>query len=153
MSELPGSSAVSVESVEWAAESGGNLTVRITGRWRRRRPVSSGQPTLVIEAEGRRHRYPAMPEPPSLGGTGPGVWRLTFTIPGWMAPELGRTWLQFGTVIVPLPVAVPAQPAASVDRPPPPPGLMPSPPPSSPPTSPPPTPLPPTPEAPPRSPD
>jgi hypothetical protein len=121
MSELPGTSAVSIEAVEWAAESGGNLTVRITGRWRRRRPVSSGQPTLVIEAEGRRHRYPAMPEPPSLGGTGPGIWRLTFTIPGWMAPELGRTWLQFGTVIVPLPVAVPAQPAPSVDRPPPPP--------------------------------
>jgi hypothetical protein len=121
MSELPGTSPVSVEAVEWAAESGGNLTVRITGRWRRRRPVSSGQPTLVIEAEGRRHRYPAMPEPPSLGGTGPGIWRLTFTIPGWMAPELGRTWLQFGTVIVPLPVAVPAQPAPSADRPPPPP--------------------------------
>jgi hypothetical protein len=108
MSELPGTSAVSIESVEWAAESGGNLNVRITGRWRRRRPVSTGQPTLVIEAEGRRHRYPAMPEPPSVGGTGPGVWRLSFTIPGWMAPDLGRTWLQFGTVIVPLPVAVPA---------------------------------------------
>ncbi len=99
---------MSIESVEWSAESGGNLTVRITGRWRRRRPVSTGQPTLVIEADGRRHRYPAMPEPPSLGGTGPGVWRLSFTIPGWMAPDLGRTWLQFGTVIVPLPVAVPA---------------------------------------------
>src|SRR6185437_10728420 len=108
MSELPGTSAVSIESVEWSAEGAGNLTVRITGRWRRRRPVSTGQPTLVIEAEGRRHRYPAMPEPPSVGGTGPGVWRLSFTIPGWMAPELGRTWLQFGTVIVPLPVAVPA---------------------------------------------
>ena len=108
MSELPGTSAVSIESVEWSAESGGNLNVRITGRWRRRRPVSTGQPTLVIEADGRRHRYPAMPEPPSVGGTGPGLWRLSFTIPGWMAPELGRTWLQFGTVIVPLPVAVPA---------------------------------------------
>jgi hypothetical protein len=108
MSELPGTSAVSIESVEWSAESGGNLTVQITGRWRRRRPVSTGQPTLVIEADGRRHRYPAMPEPPSIGGTGPGVWRLSFTIPGWMAPELGRTWLQFGTVVVPLPVAVPA---------------------------------------------
>ena len=108
MSELPGTTAVSIESVEWSAESGGNLNVRITGRWRRRRPVSTGQPTLVIEADGRRHRYPAMPEPPSVGGTGPGLWRLSFTIPGWMAPELGRTWLQFGTVIVPLPVAVPA---------------------------------------------
>jgi hypothetical protein len=108
MSELPGTAAVGIETVEWLAESGGNLTVRITGRWRRRRPVTSGPPTLVIEAEGRRHRYPAMPEPPSLAGTGPGVWRLSFTVPGWLAPDLGRTWLQFGTVIVPLPVAVPA---------------------------------------------
>ena len=105
---------MSIEAVEWSAESGGNLNVRITGRWRRRRPVSTGQPTLVIESEGRRHRYPAMPEPPSVGGTGPGVWRLSFTIPGWMAPELGRTWLQFGTVIVPLPVAVPAPGEASL---------------------------------------
>ena len=108
MSELPGSSAVAIETVEWSPVTGGNLSVRITGRWRRRRPVSTGQPTLVIEAEGRRHRFPAMPEPPSVGGTGPGLWRLSFTVPGWMAPELGRTWLQFGTVIVPLPIAVPA---------------------------------------------
>ncbi len=108
MSDLPGTSAVAIETVEWSAVSGGNLNVRITGRWRRRRPVSTGQPTLVIEAEGRRHRFPAMPEPPSVGGTGPGLWRLSFTVPGWLAPELGRTWLQFGTVIVALPVAVPA---------------------------------------------
>jgi hypothetical protein len=103
VSELPGTSAVAIETVEWSAVNGGNLNVRITGRWRRRRPVSTGQPTLVIEAEGRRHRFPAMPEPPSVGGTGPGLWRLGFTVPGWMAPELGRTWLQLGTVIVPLP--------------------------------------------------
>ena len=141
---------MSIESVEWSAESGGNLTVRITGRWRRRRPVSTGQPTLVIEADGRRHRYPAMPEPPSLGGTGPGVWRLSFTIPGWMAPDLGRTWLQFGTVIVPLPVAVPAPgegsltdtvappaptPSPGPPGPPPPAPASPPPPPTSPPVS------------------
>ena len=108
MTEMPGTAAVGIETVEWLSESGGNLTVRITGRWRRRRPITSGPPTLVIEAEGRRHRYPAMPEPPSLAGTGPGIWRLSFTVPRWLAPDLGRTWLQFGTVIVPLPVAVPA---------------------------------------------
>ncbi|HET8976800.1 MAG TPA: hypothetical protein VFN87_01510 [Solirubrobacteraceae bacterium] len=108
MTDLPGTAAVGIESVEWSAEAGGNLSVRVTGRWRRRRPAATGQPTLVIEAEGKRHRFPALPEPPSLAGTGPGVWRLSFTIPGWLAPDLGRTWLQFGNVIVPLPVAVPA---------------------------------------------
>ncbi|HWE13943.1 MAG TPA: hypothetical protein VG365_10550 [Solirubrobacteraceae bacterium] len=123
MSDLPATTAVGIETVEWSAETGGNLTLRITGRWRRRRPAATGQPTLVIEAEGRRHRFPALPEPPSLAGTAPGVWRLSFTVHGWLAPDLGRTWLQFGTVIVPLPVAVPApepSPAESASGTPPP---------------------------------
>lgn len=114
MSELPGSAAVSIETVEWFADTGGNLTVRVSGRWRRRRPFGAGQPALVVEAEGRRHRFPAMPEPPSLTGTGPGVWRLSFTVPRWLAPELGRSWLQFGNVIAPLPVAMPAAGATTV---------------------------------------
>jgi hypothetical protein len=113
MSELPGTAAVGIETVEWFAEGGGNLTVRITGRWRRRRPSSSGQPTLVVEAEGRRHRFPAMPEPPSVGGMGPGMWRLSFSVPGWLAPDLGgRAWLQMGTVVVPLAIG-----AAAADDP------------------------------------
>jgi hypothetical protein len=100
-------SALGIEAVEWIAEGGENLTVRVTGRWRRRRPAWSGQPTLVIEAPGRRYRFPAMPEPPSLTGTGPGMWRISFSVPAALAPELGvRAWLQFGSVAVPLPSAV-----------------------------------------------
>lgn len=104
MSELSGTAAVGIETVEWLDAGGGNLTVRVTGRWRRRRPASSGQVTLVIESEGHRHRFPAMPEPPSLGGAAPGMWRLSFSVPGWLAPDLGgQTWLLLGTVTVPLP--------------------------------------------------
>jgi len=96
-----------IEAVEWFAEGGENLTVRVTGRWRRRRPAWSGQPVLVIESSGRRHRFPAMPEPPSLTGAGPGTWRLSFAVPAVLAPELsGRAWLQFGAVVVQLPAAV-----------------------------------------------
>lgn len=96
-----------IEAVEWIAEGGENLTVRVTGRWRRRRPAWSGQPTLVVEAPGRRYRFPAMPEPPSLSGAGPGMWRISFTVPAALAPELGgRAWLQFGSVAVPLPSAI-----------------------------------------------
>lgn len=96
-----------IEAVEWFAEGGENLTVRVTGRWRRRRPAWSSQPVLVIESSGRRHRFPAMPEPPSLTGAGPGTWRLSFAVPAVLAPELGgRAWLQFGAVVVQLPAAV-----------------------------------------------
>jgi len=108
-------SALGIEAVEWIAEGGENLTVRVTGRWRRRRPAWSGQPTLIVESPGRRYRFPAMPEPPSLSGAGPGMWRMSFSVPAALAPELGgRSWLQFGSVAVPLPSAVgPPDPLAA----------------------------------------
>ncbi|MBV9818729.1 MAG: hypothetical protein JOZ07_10300 [Solirubrobacterales bacterium] len=105
MSDLSGTASVGVESVEWFDAGAGNLTVRVGGRWRRRRPAGTGPVALVVEAEGRRHRFPAMPEPPSVGGTAPGMWRLSFSLPGWLAPWLGgNAWLSWGTITVPLPV-------------------------------------------------
>jgi hypothetical protein len=99
--------AIAVEAVEWAPGGDGKLTIIVRGRWRRRRPVLSGQPVLVIEAEGRRHRFPATPEPPSLGGAPPGGWQMTFTIPIWLEPHLGeRAWLQLGLAVMPLTGAV-----------------------------------------------
>lgn len=99
--------AIAVEAVEWAPGGDDKLTIVVRGRWRRRRPVLSGQPVLVIEAEGRRHRFPATPEPPSLGGAPPGGWQMTFTIPIWLEPHLGeRAWLQLGLAVMPLPGAV-----------------------------------------------
>jgi hypothetical protein len=100
-------SALGIEAVELFTDGGGQLTVRVTGRWRRRRPAWSGQPMLLLDAAGSRHRFPAMPEPPSLTGAVPGTWRMSFSVPASFAHELGgRTWLQFGAVVVPLPMAV-----------------------------------------------
>ena len=77
----------------------------------------SGQPLLVIEAEGQRHRFPATPEPPSVGGAPPGGWQMTFSVPAWLAPHLGgRAWLQLGVAVVPLPRALgPGQRSADED--------------------------------------
>jgi hypothetical protein len=123
MNEPPGgASALGIEAVEWLAEGGENLTVRVTGRWRRRRPPWSAQPTLVIEAPGRRYRFPAIAEPPSLSGIGPGMWRISFSVPTALVPELsGRVWLQFGAVIVPLPAAARPPELAPEESPPAPP--------------------------------
>jgi hypothetical protein len=99
--------AISVEAVEWAPGGDDKLTIIVRGRWRRRRPVLSGQPVLVIEAEGRRHRFPATPEPPSLGGAPPGGWQMTFSVPDWLEPHLSEhAWLQLGLAVMPLPGAV-----------------------------------------------
>jgi hypothetical protein len=109
MSDPPGVQAsLGIEAVEWSAD-GENLIVRITGRWRRRRPAYGGQPTLVVESQGTRHRFPATPEPPGLTGTAPGIWRIGFTVPAALAPDLAtRSWLLFGGVVVRLPEAVEA---------------------------------------------
>lgn len=110
MSEV--SSALGIESVEWLAQGADSLTVRVGGRWRRRRPTFSGPPLLVIEAGPTRQRFPAMPEPPSLSGAAPGTWQMSFSVPAAVAKRPGaRAWLQLGSMVVPLPVPVdPADP-------------------------------------------
>jgi hypothetical protein len=99
--------ALGIEAVEWLDEAGDRVTVRISGRWRRR-PTATGQPWLVVESHGKRHRFPAMPEPPGLTGTLPGTWRMTFRVPADLthAPDV-RAWLQLGVVLVPLPAEPP----------------------------------------------
>jgi hypothetical protein len=108
MNEPPGlPSALGIEAVEWLGQGSDSLTVRVRGRWRRRRPTWSGQPLLVIETDGNRHRFPAMPEPPSLTGAAPGTWQMSFTVPASVLGTGGiRAWLQLGSVVVPLPVPV-----------------------------------------------
>jgi hypothetical protein len=103
MTDVP--SSLGIEAVECLAEGGRSVTVRVTGRWRRRRPELRGQPMLVVDAPGGRQRFLAMPEPPSLTGAAPGTWRMSFSVPAELARSLpGRTFLQLGGALVPLPI-------------------------------------------------
>ncbi len=112
MSDLP--SALGIEAVELVAEGGRSVTVRVTGRWRRRRPELRGQAMLVVETGTVRQRFVAMPEPPSLTGAAPGTWRMAFAVPAELAPQLpGKTFLQLGAVMVPLPVGEMVEPAGA----------------------------------------
>jgi hypothetical protein len=116
MSDLP--SSLGIEAVELVSHGGATVTVRVTGRWRRRRPELRGQAMLVVEAVGGRQRFLAMPEPPSLTGAAPGTWRMSFAVPAELASELpGRTFLQLGSVMVPLPVGSATEAADAPERP------------------------------------
>jgi hypothetical protein len=115
MSDLP--SALGIEAVEFVADGGRSVAVRVTGRWRRRRPELRGQPMLVVETGTVRQRFVAMPEPPSLTGAAPGTWRMSFTVPAELAPHLpGNTFLQLGAVMVPLPIGDVALPGGDAVR-------------------------------------
>ena len=102
MTDLP--SSLGIEAVELVSE-GARVTVRVTGRWRRRWPELRGQAMLVFDGPAGRQRFLATPEPPSLTGAAPGTWRMSFSVPAELAPSLpGRTALQLGGVMVPLPI-------------------------------------------------
>ncbi|MFZ0376925.1 MAG: hypothetical protein WAL38_03785 [Solirubrobacteraceae bacterium] len=102
MTDLP--SSLGIEAVELVSE-GTRVTVRVTGRWRRRPAQLRGQAMLVVDGGAGRQRFLAMPEPPSLVGAAPGTWRMNFSVPADLAASLsGRTFLQFGGVMVPLPI-------------------------------------------------
>jgi hypothetical protein len=122
MTDLP--SSLGIESVELLVDGDSRpprgVTVRVTGRWRRRRAELRGQAMLVVEGPAGRQRFLAMPEPPSLTGAAPGTWRMSFSVPAELAPSLpGRTFLQLGGVMVPLPigdVVLAGEPAEGPDQ-------------------------------------
>jgi hypothetical protein len=124
MSDLGSQGTVGIDSVEWLDAGAGYLTVRVTGRRRRRRAWLSAEnrapAVLVVETDSGRQRFSAMPEPPSLGGAAPGTWRLSFSIPGELAPDLrSHAFLMLGGVIVPLPMPESAaMPTPSASAPP-----------------------------------
>jgi hypothetical protein len=96
-----------VESVQWSSTESQQLLVQVNGRWRRRRTGPSVQPVLVVESDGARRRFPALPEPRAAGSAQPGIWRMSFSVPAQLAPALGgRLSLLFGGAAIPLPVAV-----------------------------------------------
>jgi uncharacterized coiled-coil DUF342 family protein len=95
---------VEVDQIECAPLGRAKIAVRITGRWRNRRRLPDARAFLVIEADGRRHRFPAMPEPrrPRIGR--PGTWAGTFALPSSLEPHLDEEMsLWLGTVEIPLP--------------------------------------------------
>jgi uncharacterized coiled-coil DUF342 family protein len=95
---------VEVDQIECAPLGRAKIAVRITGRWRNRRRLPDARAFLVIEADGRRHRFPAMPEPrrPRIGR--PGAWAGTFALPALLEPHLTEEMsLWLGNVEIPLP--------------------------------------------------
>ena len=118
MTDLP--SSLGIEAVELLSEGGPSVTVRVTGRWRRRRGEPRGQAMLVVDGPSGLQRFLAMPEPPSLAGAAPGTWRMSFSVPATLAPSLpGRTFLQVGGIVAPLPIGeVSFRPAGAEPAPP-----------------------------------
>src|ERR1700678_1827619 len=96
--------AVAGDQIECAPLGRAKIAVRVTGGWPGGRRLPDARAFLVIEAEGRRHRFPAIPEPrrPRMGR--PAAWASTFALPAWLEPHLGENMtLWLGNDEIPLP--------------------------------------------------
>lgn len=96
---------VQIHGAQCSALGEGKLQVRVVGRWVGRGRAPAARPMLVVERDGRRHRFPALPQPRRSrllsGGAG---WSAAFTVPAWVAPMLaGNASLKLGDLRIALP--------------------------------------------------
>jgi hypothetical protein len=106
MPDLPGASRypLEIDSVECSPMGADKLVVYVSGTWRGRRRSTDGRPVLVVEAEDRRHRFPAIPEPRRSRIGRPGAWSASFAVPASLEPRLkGQMSLWLGNVAIPMP--------------------------------------------------
>jgi hypothetical protein len=93
---------LAIDRVDSARGDGDSIRLRLTGRW-----LGAGHPgehdaLLVVQLQGRRHRFPAMLDPP--GATlPPGAWAASFTLPAWAEPrQHGQAALWLGNAVIPV---------------------------------------------------
>jgi hypothetical protein len=79
--------------------------VELSGRWRRRVRRVREPAVLVVEHDGRQHRFPERDPPqdgrrPRAGAS----WSASFILPTWLEAHLeGQTWLKLAELTLALP--------------------------------------------------
>jgi predicted nucleic acid-binding Zn-ribbon protein len=98
------------------------VALRLTGRWLRPPATDQSEPLLVVQVQGRRHRFTVRAGRDGHAQTG--TWEATFHLPSWAEPSReGQAALWVGTEVVPVPVspgassAAPAPAATAPDAP------------------------------------
>jgi hypothetical protein len=102
--ETPADPGLEIEAVE-CTRVGGELHVRLQGRWLRRRRPPKRMELLVAEDDGQHHRFRAIREArkPRIGRP-TRRWSGSFALPAWLEPRLsGRMTLSIGDALVPVP--------------------------------------------------
>ncbi len=94
-----------LERVQSSRAEAGELRLRLSGRWvDPKAEVAEDEELLVINVEGRRHRFPASRDERSEPERQLGRWSATFKIPTWAEPrEEGQAALWLGNAVIPVP--------------------------------------------------
>ena len=104
---------IAIDRVERAGRQGDNVRLRLSGRWLIEDPpgeLDAPEALLVIQLQGRRHRFPADRAPEGAASL-PGLWRAEFTVPAWSVPSRrgqAAVWVGTAVIAVEPPAALPA---------------------------------------------
>ena len=123
---LNNSVPLQLERVQSSRSAAGEVRLRFSGRWSDpQAAVSEDEELLVVNVEGRRHRFPVSRGEAADPDRAPDRWTASFTVPTWAEPrEEGQAALWLGTAVIPVPPLIdggeralpPAPGPASVDH-------------------------------------
>jgi hypothetical protein len=101
----PGRRPLELERVQSSRAEAGQLRLRLSGRWiDPKAEADEDEELLVVNVEGRRHRFPASRDERSDAELAPGRWSASFKIPTWAEPrEEGQAALWLGNAVIPVP--------------------------------------------------
>jgi predicted nucleic acid-binding Zn-ribbon protein len=93
---------IAIDRVDCRRRDRDGVDLRLTGRWLNGAEQTGTDPLLVVQVQGRRHRFAAERDSHPLQA---GAWEATFRIPPWAQPRHeGQAALWVGTSVVPVPV-------------------------------------------------
>jgi hypothetical protein len=117
INSAPAEPPIAIDRVERARGQGDDVRLRLSGRWLIDDPpgeADAPEALLVIQLQGRRHRFPA-DRPPAGAAPLPGTWHAEFTVPSWAVPSRGgqaAVWV--GTSVIAVgPPGTPPAPSSS----------------------------------------
>lgn len=92
-----------IDDVQSARVAAGETRLTLSGRWLSpEKPSLAQEPLLVIQVEGRRHRF--TPEAGTDTGSPTGEWRASFVLPAWAEPRrAGQAAVWVGDAVIALP--------------------------------------------------
>jgi hypothetical protein len=117
INSAPAEPPIAIDRVERARGQGDDVRLRLSGRWLIDDPPSepdAPDALLVIQLQGRRHRFPA-DRAPAAAVPLPGTWHAEFTVPSWAVPSRrGQAAVWVGTSVIAVgPPGTPPAPAPS----------------------------------------
>jgi hypothetical protein len=105
-SSAPAQSPLEIERIQSSRAEGGQVRLQLSGHWVEPLAAVDEEELLVVQVEGRRHRFPASQEHGSKAGrdAGSGHWHASFTVPEWAEPRQdGQAAVWVGNAVVPVP--------------------------------------------------